>query len=368
VLIINIEVGNRLDRHWFDSFCNNEEIDRIVSPQNASDFLLQERANIVADHMRYLRVYMNKARLFPNWSFEKSFSNRHYLEVIKNLNFDDKSNCKSIVYGDMFSNDVNGYAIKNPTWGRIICLNESLQFFMKFCNLALLNFNKDVPKKIRLNALRIAIRTMLKQEAMDFFMDPRGVIPKDVGIRIHDPIKYELQYIAGHEIAHHLCGHLEDRNICEKKMLSLNETEYFRPIYNTAQKQEFEADVASINRPEYSSEEYSKILEGALIWFISLELSEIAQDIISPTSSFSIKTHPSAKERFEHLLKNTKIPDDFNMRKICKIRDNAKWLKEELENDLSLNYELYDFYGSCYLDKPNTKWRGKELIDRVDYY
>lgn len=365
---MNIEAGNRLDRHWFDSFCNNEEIERLVLPQNGVDFLLQERANIVADHMRYLRVFMNKARLVQNWSFEKSFSNHHYSEVLKNLTCDDKQNCQSIVYGDMFSNDVNGYAIKNPIWGRIICLNESLQFFMKFCNLALLNFNQDVPKEIRLNSLRIAIRTMLKQEAMDFFMDPRGSVPKDIGIKIHAPIRYELQYIAGHEFAHHLCGHLDDKNICQKKMLSIGRTEYFRPLYNIAQLQEFEADVASLNRPEYSTEEYSKLLEGALIWFLSLELSETAQDIISPTSPFSIKTHPSAQERYEHLLRNTKIPDDFNLGVINKIQDNAKWLKEALVNDLSMNYELYDFYGSVYLDKPNTEWRGKELIDRVDYY
>ena len=82
---------------------------------------------------------------------------------------------------------------------------------------------------------------------MDFFMDPRGIVPKDVGIVIHAPIKYKLQYIAGHEFAHHLCEHFNDRNICQKKMLSIGETEYLRPIYNTSQKQEFEADIASIN-------------------------------------------------------------------------------------------------------------------------
>ncbi|MBY7024001.1 MULTISPECIES: hypothetical protein [Clostridium] len=350
------------------SFCNNEEIDRIISPKNASDFLLQERANVVADNMRYLRVYMNKARLSPNWSFEKSFSNNHYLKVVKNLTLDDKQNCKSIVYGDMFSNDVNGYAIKDPKWGRIICLNESLQFFMKFCNLALLDFNHHIPKRIRINALRIAIRIMLKQEAMDFFMDPRGIVPEEVGIKIHDPIKYELQYIAGHEFAHHLCGHLGDGNICERMILSVKDIEYFRPVYNVAQNQEFEADISSINRPQYSKDEYSNILRGALIWFISLDLSEAAQESISPTSSFSIKTHPSAHDRFEYLLKNTKIPNAFDMKEIHKIQDNAKWLKEVLADDISLNYDQYDIYGSAYLDEPNTEWRGKKLIDRVDYY
>lgn len=364
---MKIEV-NRLDRHWFAPFCNNEDIDKIVSPKNAFDFLLQEKANIVADHARYTRVYMNKARMFKNWSFEKSFSNLHYMDVIKSLSLDDKKSCQNIAFGDMFSDDVNGYAIRNPTWGRLICLNESLQFFMKFCNLALFNFSYEVPKEIRFNSLRIAIRIMMKQEAMDFFMDPRGIVPKEVGVKIHAPIKYELQYIAGHEFAHHLLGHFNDRNIDTKKILLINDIGYSYPIYNTAQKQEYEADISSINRPEYTNKEYSEIIKGALIWFISLELGETAQDTISPTSSFLIKTHPTAQERFANLLENVKIPADFNMDEIYVIQNNAKWLKDALMEDLSLNYEFYDFYGSAYLDKPNTKWRGKALIDRVDYY
>lgn len=310
---------------------------------------------------------MRKAELTPNWSFEKSFSDNHYLEVIKFLSPDDRINCQSIAFGDMFSNDVNGYAMKNPTWGRLICLNESLQFFMKFCNLALHVFNRNVPKTIRLNSLRIAIRTMMKQESMDFFMDPRGVVPKEIGEKMHEPIKYELQYIAGHEFAHHICEHFNDQNVFEKKILSIDEKEYYRPIYNVSQMQEFEADVASINRPKYPSRTYSKILEGALIWFISLDLSETAQDVISPSSFSSVKTHPSAQERFTNLLENTKIPANFDMDKIHRVKENAKWLKEALIEDISLNYDLYDFYGSMYLDKPNTEWRGKELIDRVDY-
>ena len=99
-----------------------------------------------------------------------------------------------------------------------------------------------------------------------------------------------------------------------------------------------------------------------------MELSEVAQESISPTSSFSRKTHPSAHERLEYLLKNAKIPKDFDMKEIHKIQDNAKWLKEVLIDDISLNYDHYDIYGSAYLDEPNTEWRGKRLIDRVDYY
>ena len=33
-----------------------------------------------------------------------------------------------------------------------------------------------------------------------------------------------------------------------------------------------------------------------------------------------------------------------------------------------MDAERYETYGSVYLDKPNTEWRGRELKDRVDYY
>ena len=49
---------------------------------------------------------------------------------------------------------------------------------------------------------------------------------------------------------------------------------------------------------------------------------------------------------------------------------NADQLKKFINEDISENYgEVYDdeLYGSVYLDLPNTEWRGKELIDRVDY-
>ena len=42
--------------------------------------------------------------------------------------------------------------------------------------------------------------------------------------------------------------------------------------------------------------------------------------------------------------------------------------KDWLIDHVGYNIEWYEMYGSIYLAEPNTKWRGKELIDRVDYY
>lgn len=359
---------NRWDPIWVNSFCTKDEIERISNPKTPKDFLLRKRADIVADNMRYQRVYMNKSRMNPEWSFENSFVDEHYQRVLNSFLEKDKIFCNEIIFGDMFSNDVNGYAWKDDNIGRIISLNESLQFYMKFCNLALFPFKEDIPIHVRKNSLRIAMRVMLKQEAMDFFMDPRGIIPLDIFTKIHQPIQYELQYIAGHEFSHHLCGHLDDKDITSKKILGIPGNNYFEPVYNVNQQQEFEADIDSIKRPQYNEIEFSNILEGALIWFISLDLSETVQEIINPQSSFAIKTHPAAMERYNYILKNIQIPKQFSMEKINIIKENAKIFSEFLVEDISVNFEAYETYGSCYLDSPNTEWRGKELIDRVDYY
>lgn len=361
----NTNLDPLIERHWYTGFCNDNEIDRILSPMCAKDFLLQKRANIVADHARFQRVYLNKARMTKNWSFEKSFSEVHYQDVLRHLSPDDFVACKDITFGDMFSNDVNGYAWKEPAWGRIISLNESLQFFMKFCNLALMDFEKEVPQNIRFNSLRIAIRVLLKVEAMDFFMDPRGIVPQSIGKKIHFPIRHELQFIAGHEFCHHVCGHLNDKNITQKSILTINNKEYSAPVYSVSQMQEFEADIASLQRPLYSTEEFSNLLYGALLWFISLDLGELAKDMICP--SFGIKTHPTAKERIDNILDKVDIPSDFNLKVIDAHLEKAKLLRDFLTDDISTNFEFYEFYGSAYLDAPNTKWRGRELIDRVDY-
>ena len=72
---MNKEFDKQMQRLWYMSFCNNDEIDRIISPKNPADYLLQQRADIVADNTRYYRVYLHKSNLVPNWSFEKSFNN-----------------------------------------------------------------------------------------------------------------------------------------------------------------------------------------------------------------------------------------------------------------------------------------------------
>lgn len=355
--------------HWFKPFCNKSEAQRIFTPKDKKDYFLRKRASIVADNSRYTRVYRNKARLMgEKWSFENSFIDSHYKNVLKRLSKEDRIKCKDVLYGDIFSNDVNGFAAIDENCGRIICLNESLQFFLKFCHLSLLDFEVEVPEYVRQNALRIALRILIQNETMDFFMDPRGIVPKCVGKKILYPISSQLQFIAGHEFAHHLCGHLKDDNVRVCNILSVNEKTYTAKVYNVSQKQEFDADIESICRPKYNQMEYNSILNGSLLWFIALMLGEKAESIIDPSRSFKIQTHPKAEDRFYNIIDNVQIPKKFRLDKIKRIKDRADSYLKFIEEDISVNYEIYEVYGSYYLDEPETEWRGKALIDRVDYY
>ncbi len=363
----------KIQKYFFHPVCNQNEIERIFNVQNAVDYLLKLRAETIVDHMRLFRVYRNKALLEErNWSLESSFDDSHYKAALEKLPKDELLACKQITYGDIFSNDPDGM-IFHTEYGPITTISDSLKFFLKFAHLAILDFDlKKVPHKIRFNSLRIAIRVMLKTEAMDFFMDPRGIVPVDIASAIQAPIPLQMQFIAGHEFAHFILGHLSKENIVDQPLFfAISESDHdYRPekVFNTSQKNEFDADVQSITLSTYSQTERGELLHAALLWFGCLELYQAAADVMFPKGSWVVRSHPTARERYENLLAKVPTPKGFNIsawRKFPKLIDN---LTKMLQEDITLNFDAYEKYGSAYLDKPNTRWCGKELIDRIDYY
>lgn len=361
-----------LQKMFFHPICNRSEIERIFNVQNAADYLLKLRAETIVDHMRLYRVYRNKAlRDEKNWTLEGAFNDTHYRAALDKFPTDARDLCKNVIYGDIFSNDPNGMIF--PTqYGPITTISESLKFFLKFAHLALLDCEVDIPLHVRFNSLRIAIRVMLKTEAMDFFMDPRGIVPKKAASAIHAPIPLQLQFIAGHEFSHFILGHLSDSNLIEQPIfyaISGGEKEY-KPtmVYNSSQKNEFEADLQAILLPNYSKHFRGELLHAALLWFGCLELYQSVCDVMFPQSSWAYQSHPTARDRYENLLTNIPTHKSINSRHWHEFPKLVDQMAEFLREDVSLNFDAYERYGSAYLDKPNTEWRGRELIDRVDYY
>ena len=205
-----------------------------------------------------------------NWSLERSFDSSHYDAFLQHLPRQEEKRCRAITYGNMFSNDPNG-SIFATDYGSIVTISDSLQFFLKFMHLALLDFGETVPVHVRLNALRIAIRVMLKTEALDFLMDPRGIVPRGIAEAMHSPITYQLRFIAGHEFAHNLLGHLSEARLESRPIyfaISANDQAY-KPIkvYSRCQKDELDADILALTLPRYKTNERKLVWNAALLWF-----------------------------------------------------------------------------------------------------
>ena len=359
-------IKDKTEAIWYRRICNEDEINRILKPKNGRDFLLQRRADIIADHVRFTRLYIHKSRQ-KDWNFEASFKTGHYEQFIANLNEKDRAKCRTVSYGDMFTDELNGYCEKNKYFGTIIYLNESLRYFQYFMILALFPFDYEIPVSVRLSALRISIRILLKTEAMDFEMDPRGIVPKELDIVIREHVEYMMQYIAGHEFSHFLCEHFKNSSI-KAFFTNYDGKKYESEFYNMSQKQEFEADLKSLELPHYTTDEYRIQFLAAIYWFIILDIGEHASEIINP-SNRHIKTHPSASDRIVNIRENARPPifRENDIESIDYLLELSETIKKFLDEDISVSIEQYEVYGSVYLAEPNTKWRGKELVDRVDY-
>ena len=361
-----------IQKHFYRPVCNPEEIERIFNVKNGRDYLLKLRADTIVDDMRLFRVYRNKALLDESkWSLERSFDSNHYTAFLTALPKDERTKCKETTYGNFFSTDPNGSIFKT-TYGPIITISDALKFFLKFAHLAILDFGEVVPMYVRVNALRIAIRVMLGSEALDFFMDPRGIVPNSIGTAMEKPIANQMEFIAGHEFAHHLLGHLSDVNLISRPVryavaLSTTDTKLI-DVFCQSQQDELDADIFAVRAPGYSSAKRMRILECALLWFGCYELFEIVCEALCPKNPYSQQDHPTARERYENLLSNISLNSQFDLGIWKVFPKNIEALKRILIEDVTADPNRYISYGSVYLDVPNSKWRGRELIDRVDYY
>ncbi|MCM3904682.1 MAG: hypothetical protein ND866_23540, partial [Pyrinomonadaceae bacterium] len=120
-------------------------------------------------------------------------------------------------------------------------------------------------------AQRIAIRTMLKTEALDFDMDPRGIIPDRITQQNNFVVAKQIQFIIGHEYAHHIHGHL-DRNAIVDQPLFLrlhNEApeQKWERFYNHNEKQELEADESSLLQIKCEGIAWTQMVYSILAWF-----------------------------------------------------------------------------------------------------
>lgn len=367
---------DNMEKMWYISLVkDNKQLNRLFEPQCALDVLNKKRADYIVDSTRLTRLFIHKRDYYESknieWDFSKTFSVAHYETFIEYLSENEKELCKKITYGDMYAKKVNAYAYPDEKWGDFVCVNKATYYFAYYMTLGLIEpLKHEIPLHIVKNSIRIALRTWLGCEALDFEMDPRGRIPNEIENDINRIVPLILVFISGHEFSHHLLGHCDKNNLKNLVLWSNGQNTYSEKIYNASQKDEFAADLGSLTIPKYTNEMYEKIYECALIWFVMLDLAEYATNQINPSAQQGYQTHPTALERYMYILNNAPKTDRFSEKSYEQILKCAEGIKDFISKDISENYgELYDdeIYGSVYLDKPNTRWRGKELIDRIDY-
>lgn len=349
---------------FYMSLCSSEEIERIFNVSSASDYLLKIRADVTVDHTRIYRVFRQRMiNAGENWSFNDYFDTKPFRNYIKHLADKDYKEANELTAGFVFCNKPNG-VIEKTEFGNIITISESLRYFLYFMNLAILDYGEtDVPQDVRSAAMKIAIRTMLQTEALDFDLDPRGEVPKEV----HDIAQYhtdrQLEFVIGHEFSHHFLGHLDDSNLIEGGYLSAQELGVkTHKFFSYAQQDELDADINAIERPIYTPGMRADLINRALFFFVYLDIYRGVRDQIMPSVG-GVKTHPDPIDRFHSMYNHFKDDvelDEDNLKDLLKL---GELYKNSLLEDVALNFESYEDYGSIYL----AQWRGKVLVDRVDF-
>lgn len=357
-------------RAWYHGLCSEKEIDRILNVQNGRDYILKLRADTIIENVRLWRVFKHISMAYgEQWTLEKYFQTYSYIDVRNAMSKEHQEICKNVSFGSIISSDSNGLIFPTP-YGICSTYSETLKYFTRYSCLALLNFNGKVPFDVQLNAMRIAIRIMLQREALDFEVDPRGIIPKDIMDVINPIYPAQMSFLAAHEYAHLINGDLNDKNIKRVAILQAHfddQTDYkMINAYTASQKKEFAADLGAMINPKWNKETYSYTYFATMLWFSALAIYEAVEDTLFPPIGY--QSHPGAKARYNHILENAPRPYDFDKALYYEdLPQLVSFWEDKMKEDASCNFELYEFYGSAYLAKPNTEWRGRELIDRVDY-
>lgn len=349
-------------------FCNSEDIKRILNVTDAEDYLLKLRAEVVVDNMRLFRVIRNRCiQNESTWNFTEHFRVEEFEEYIMNIP-EEYAKMNNLTKGFIFSNDPNG-CIMRTNFGDIVCISEALRYFLFYMNLAFLDFEIDVPPSVRYRSMIIGIRTMLKTETLDFEQDPRGIIPEELEKSINYIVEHQLQFIIGHELSHHFLNHLDKSNTVKRNIYRLFENEKSEletnEYYNHSQEQEFEADNLSLKLLEKCDNLDSYYVQGAITFFGYLEIFESVSEYLFPPSG-SYQTHPNPSDRYQKIIEKYENYTDETF--ISNFLESVKGYKKAIMDEIGFEVDKYEMYGSHYLAEPNSKWRGKELIDRKDYY
>ena len=370
----NLPENERQKRNWYLPICSLEEVERVVSPKNLSDYLLYLRAESILMNMRILRSMHARAGKIPfdDWELANQFDDSIFDDLKASVDSGYQEVVKPYVCGTIFSDDPNA-SCSATKFGILIVISEALRIFLYFMNLGyyeVWNFEKEeIPLLVKRDALLIALRTMLLTEAFDFELDPRGKISETVHRRLTDVSNTQLGFVIGHEFGHILESHLKKGNLYKRapsyfRKENPKHHEFLLNLYSKSEKQEFEADSKAIDIIAGNSiEKRRSLILNAILVFCFFDLFETVYKSITRVHD-GRGTHPPANERRSKMIS---IGSAFWTSHDAEIIDSITKLTEQFKSAITKllydNPKLFSFYGSLYLGP----WRMNKKIDRIDY-
>ncbi|MFE1601598.1 SEC-C metal-binding domain-containing protein [Methylobacterium sp. ID0610] len=348
-------------RIWYMSVCaNSEELRSVMDPSTAKDWLLRTRADAILDSTRIFRVSVARSQRIQRGLLDDLYAN-DFSEYLEKLDSIDQLICEDVPSGFILTNIPNAQCVRTEN-GKIIIVSEVMRHFLYYMSLGTTEL--EVPLEVRRNALLIAVRVMFMYETMDFEIDPRGEVPYDLHAEIERVVEAQIQFVIGHEYAHHRLGHSFDDVIkihSKQGGAFIGQNPSQLSLYKRGWEQEFEADTASVMGAK-AWEARHRLVHGAIHFFLALYVFETVADRLDKAFA-SIDTHPPTVERFFRIV--NRFGSEFSIDR----SDAEKWLEyhrrisDQIIALAECQPENFRRYGSIYL----AQWQGKPLVDRIDY-
>lgn len=351
------------EQTFFYPLCSKEEIKRIFNVQNADDFLLRYRAEQVVDSSRLHRNFMALRKLKKrNWSFTNYYPTKPFSIYLKTLPELELKKCKDVTCGYINLHEANGYCMKTDH-GNIIVISYSLRYFLYYMNVFHYGDQLGIAERDTFHAFIIAVRTMMGNESLDFDLDSRGDLPKQIHHTISKLTDNQMQFIIGHEFAHHYLNHLNSETTNIVAAAGPSDKDIQARFYGYSQLHELEADLAAVMKPNFSDKERSELADAAISFFLWLDLYSYVSDYISPSSG-SYKSHPDPIDRILELRKVLPTHIGITSEQIGGLIEFYSDFKEYLQKEiLPFEIERFEYYGSAYL----PTYKGEIRKDRFHF-
>lgn len=355
---------------FFIEFCSKKEVSRLRDGlKGADDYLLRLRARAIANSPRAVRVMLARKKKVESvgrpWSLTQYYHARdyHHKSYINCLTSSNAKRVKGIPSGLAYIREANAMCIRSVA-GDVVVASESLEQFYYFMSIAFYGAELAIDLVDRADALLIAIRIMNASEALDFDLDPRGVLPPRIQGRLNQLVSRQMQFTFGHEYAHLLCEHLSPAETLPI-LSSLKEgKDYLSDLRIYNHELEFEADLCALTHVEHNRHAFPAVAQGAFSVLAYLHFLEVVQVKLGLKPLTVSVTHPTAKQRIHRLHSKLGPKSPMNEGGLSRMYEFLHEMERILLARIDGQREdLLTLYGSIYLSSYVTKPKR----DRYDY-